>query len=537
MSSYYEGMTFHLSYENIDHFSEQLDTFHGQVGVRRMDRLRTRLLIEDILINLRSHYGEQQEVDAFFEKQLLGSARVRLEIKADPYNPLGNVDGDLDDWSKLIFSSIGLHAQYAYSVDTNALLIKLPKKAMNPVLKMTIALLLGVSVGFIGNTSALRPLCSTLSSVFLHPIYNVWLRLLAAISGPIIFFTATTTMLNTKRITERGGSVYVLVARYFALTAAFLLLALPSCMLIFPLNVVWTNADLALVQKTLDALFSVVPNNLFEAFSSANTPQLLLIAFVLGNVLVKLGNKTSELKLIVRQTNVVGLTVAEWTSSLVPYFAAIFLCLGIWSSHSKLLMNMWKPLFLSLAISTLALLVSLVLVAINKRINPFLLGRKLKSSFWYVLKKGSLSGPLDELIGLCKKQLGIDSAYAKAAMPQGLNLYMPISAVGIFVFSIFVAQMQHVPVDQMWIMKALVMAVALFVATPPVAGANLLAYVAFFTYLGISESALMDAMIFDIIFGVFANAANLAMLQLETIMQASRSGFLDKETLRRPLAQ
>jgi hypothetical protein len=40
-------------------------------------------------------------------------------------------------------------------------------------------------------------------------------------------------------------------------------------------------------------------------------------------------------------------------------------------------------------------------------------------------------------------------------------------------------------------------------------------------------------MIFDIIFGIFAGAANQAMLQLEMITQANRFGLLDKEALRR----
>jgi hypothetical protein len=80
------------------------------------------------------------------------------------------------------------------------------------------------------------------------------------------------------------------------------------------------------------------------------------------------------------------------------------------------------------------------------------------------------------------------------------------------------------------------MAVVVFVATPPVPGANLLAYVVLFTALGIPEDALLDAMTFDIVFGIFAGAANQAMLQLEMVYQAARFGLIDIGRLRQPMA-
>jgi hypothetical protein len=44
---------------------------------------------------------------------------------------------------------------------------------------------------------------------------------------------------------------------------------------------------------------------------------------------------------------------------------------------------------------------------------------------------------------------------------------------------------------------------------------------------------LISAMVFDILFGIFASAANQTMLQLDLIRQADQIGLLDKECLRR----
>jgi hypothetical protein len=44
-------------------------------------------------------------------------------------------------------------------------------------------------------------------------------------------------------------------------------------------------------------------------------------------------------------------------------------------------------------------------------------------------------------------------------------------------------------------------------------------------------------MIFDIVFGIFAGAANQTMLQLEMLLQASRVGLLNRESLNKPLSK
>ena len=72
-------------------------------------------------------------------------------------------------------------------------------------------------------------------------------------------------------------------------------------------------------------------------------------------------------------------------------------------------------------------------------------------------------------------------------------------------------------------------------ASPPVPGANLLAYAAMFSWFGIPNDAFLDAMLFDIVFGFLASAQNITMLQMETALQARRLGLLDTEILRRPL--
>ena len=121
------------------------------------------------------------------------------------------------------------------------------------------------------------------------------------------------------------------------------------------------------------------------------------------------------------------------------------------------------------------------------------------------------------------------------SLPYGLVLFMPVSVIGTMVFIIYAAIQFHADISVLWLVTAAVLGVVLFVATPPVPGANLLAYIAIFTQLGIPKDALIAAMIFDVLFGLFACAANQTMLQMELILQADRISLLNRQNLNRQI--
>ena len=108
---------------------------------------------------------------------------------------------------------------------------------------------------------------------------------------------------------------------------------------------------------------------------------------------------------------------------------------------------------------------------------------------------------------------------------------MPASIIGTLAFTVFNANGFGVNISLWWCVLAAALDVLLFVATPPVPGANLLAFITLFQMLGISKDALLDAMIFDIVFGLFANGANQAFLQIEMVLQANRLGLVDHRVL------
>lgn len=521
-----------LKAQSIDEFSQWLFENLSAVGIEKRSCLKTRLLTEELLLRLRDRFGENVCIKTEIESSYK-HCKLRLVLDGEPFNPLSETNAELGDWNSSLQTAVGLTFKYAYSWGKNILRLSFTKKKLNPVLKIFIFISIGVLLALAGMYFLPREAQNDLTMFVLKPSYTIWNSILNTISAPIIFFTVITTMLNTKRIERQGGNASNVVLRYFVLSfviaAAAALISIP---VFLPVSS-FTQMREGLLTEITGYLSGLFPSNLVEPFLTSNTPQLLVMAFVVGAALVVLGNSVSAVKVVVRQINIVGLKLAEWVSDLVPLFAAILLIFGIFKGEQKVFINMWMPLLLSVGLSVLVMLAIVLIASSTLKISPRLLFKKIQKPFFTALRTGSLDASFEQTKLSCVNRLGIDSTYTDLSLPQGLVLYMPISAIGTLIFTVYTAAIYGVKADAFWIISSVILAVLLFVATPPVPGANLLAYVVFFSALGIPDEALMDAMIFDIVFGIFAGAGNQFLLQLELIRQAKRIGLLNSEKLQK----
>ena len=530
----YGNMQSNLSNQSIDAISEWLLTQMARFKLQKRSGLRIRLLIEEMLLRVQEALGEQTEVLVSVEKSFFYPF-VKIEIPGKAFNPLSETNAELGEWNSSLQTAVGLTPKYSYNFGKNTLKLKIPVKETNPCVMIFSAIAVGILLGFAGYYIFPDIWQGTINTYLLTPAYNLWIRMLNAISGPIIFFTVITTMLNTKRIDKQGGHSTNVVVRYFVfsfiIASSGVVVALPLMQLVSSQGWFSTN----IMDRLLEYGREIIPSDIIEPFKSANTPQLIFVAFVLGAALLSLGSQVKDVKTLTRQINMVGLKLAAWMSKLVPLFTGLFLFLEIANKQTDTLKGMWKPLALSVGASVGMMIITLLYVSLRLKVSPLVIGKKVEKPFFTALKTASLDESFEHTKRSCTSYLGIDKTYTNVSLPQGLVLYMPMSAIGTLIFTMYAARIYQVEIDLFWIISAIIFAVLLFVATPPVPGANLLAYVVFFQWLGIPAKALMDAMIFDIVFGILAGAGNQFLLQLEMVLQARKSGMLNHEVLAKPL--
>ena len=523
--------TFRLSSQEIDRFSDWLEERLSALKTERRDRMKIRLLTEEMFLRMQERFGEEAVADVCLERRF-ARWQLRIETEQEPFNPLSETGNTLGDWNSSLLTAVELTPRYTYTWGKNVFRLALPGKKRNPVLMIGIAILVGFAVGLAGKFLLPVPFRQLATETFFSPLYEVWLRILNALSGPVIFLMVVTTVLNTKGITRQGGNKSYVLARYFF----FSLLA--SCFAVlcaYPFFSRYIGQFRLSRQMLVEMMrsFNFFPDHLFEPFTSSNTPQLIFVALVLGSAMQAAGDRVSALRDLTRQVNMIGLQLAKWVSLLVPFFTGAFLALEIWQGQTDVLAQMWRPLALSLLLTAALLTAAVVYVALRLRVSPLTVFGKLRGPFWLALKTGSLDAAFDATERSCVRELGIDPSYARISLPQGLVLYMPVNIVGVIVFALYAAQAYRLSLEPARVLAAIVFVVVLFVATPPVPGANLLAFTVLFSWLGIPSAALIDAMIFDIVFGIVASAGNLTLLQVETSLQAKRFGLLDLPALRK----
>ena len=523
---------FPLTGSAIDSFSKALDRALTEIDTERLNRLRIRLSMEEALLRMRDHFGEDKKVHGVIQRRF-GRLIVQVEHEGEAFNPLSLEESELEDLCSSLLTSVGLSPQYTYNGRTNLLRIVITTQLLGPFAKIVVAVIGGVILGNLGGM--LFPDAAVIYTVhhWMDLLYTAWSRVLNVMMGPILFFMVITTILNTVKISERGGDRRVIIGRYFIFSLIMGALATMISCLFYPLKVMGSFGLWSILTEFIESVLQNFPKDFMSPFAESNTPQLLVMALTIGAAMNIIGDQGLNLARICRQINMVGLQLCSFMSRMVPFVLCILMGMEIWVGKTRILTGLWICIIISLAVSLLCIAVVLLYVSMREQISPMILLRKLAGPFWLTLRSGSLDTAFGVTEQSCMTDLGMNRTFTSISLPNGLVLYMPISSVGTLIFIGYAAMHYNIEVSWMWYVQAVIFAVIVFAATPPVPGANLLAYIATFAALGIPGDALIDAMLFDIIFGLFASAANQMLLQLEMILQCERMGLLNQKLLHR----
>ena len=522
--------TYKLNAESIDCFSERITEILQEIGAERANILRIRLSLEEALLRFRDRFGEEADVTLTVSK---GYNRMIIQIEnvGDAFNPLSEIDSELEDWSGSLLTAVGLSPQYTYTGRANLLRLYIPIRRINPFIKLLVGLVGGIIFGILGLSLAGDSLIMEVVTNVMDPIYEFFSRILSLTAGPIIFFMVMNTVLNMGKVEERGGDGKRIIGRYLALSFGITLLAFSIIYIVFSTISVADRMDTEEATGLFTSILDVVPNDIVTPFIESNSPQLIILAVFLGNALNVIGAQGKNLARIVRQMNMVGLTVAEFVSNLVPFFVFILVALEIWIGATGILVKIWRCLLFCAVVGIVWFAIVLLYTSKKEGVNAKNLFKALLGPFRLTILTGSLDASYGESETTCSNILGINKNFVRASIPHGLVMYMPMNCIGAMSFSLFVAMYHGIEFSVSWFATLIVLSVLLSVAAPPVPGVDLLAYIVIFAQLGIPKSAMIDAMIFDVLYSLIASAGNQIMLEVDLVLQADKMGVLNKNIL------
>ncbi len=525
-----------LTGASLDHISAIIADFLLKMRMENSSRLRVRLSMEEAMLRWMDHFGNGVPVHLEIGV-ILNRPTITLTLTGEQFNPLVSSENDLGEWAESLFTGISLSPTYAYRRGVNILQLKMSMPERNPALKLLFAVVIGGSIGILGKLVIPEEIMNRIVYTILDPIQNLFLRILNVTSGPVIFLSVITATCAVGSMTAIGKSGRRLTLRFITITAIATLISAVLMLKPMSIHLVQTLFDETQFSSVLDLLLQAIPNDAFTPIITGNSPQMILIALIIGNALLAAGPKASRLQTIIEQADSVGLIIAGWVSRLTPFFVTVLLILGIWNGSVSVLLGLWKPLLSITILSFAAMMISIFRVSIDKEVPVSVLIDKMKPSFLIALRNSSVDASITENMNCCENKLGISKKLTSFGIPLGLISFMPAEGISTIVLVLYAASVYHVNVSIVWLFIAIALTVALTAATPPVAGIGILTYTVLFAELSVPSAALTMAMVADILIGFIVIPMNQAMLQMELISEAATLDLLDRDMLRKDMSE
>ena len=524
--------TLPLTGETIDKISEKTQSLLISLNTEMANILRIRLSIEEALLRFLDKFGENAFITVNMGKSLRRPF-ISIELEGEPYNPMASEQTEFDTWSDSLLNDISITPEYSYNHGINTVILKLKQPSKSPAISLVTAILVGIAGGMLGKSLLSPEIQADVVKTVLQPVNDVFFRLLNAVSGPVIFLTVVVAICGMGSVASIGKTGRRMVVRFilscFLITVFSCIVSIPF----FRLDYVHNSLTGTEFSSFLDLFLNIIPNDIFMPFIKGESPQLILMGFVLGNALLVTKGKSERLTEIFEQTNRIGLIIAGWLGRLVPYFVALLLILEIWIGSPLEFVGIWKPISVFLLISVAIMLTYISYVCAKKGIKFSKFIKKIYPSFMTALKSASVEYAFGENELCCEKNLGISKTMASSALPLGLIMFMPAASISMLAFTMYAAEIYGISVSVSWYIFAIILTTIVVVAEPPVPGVTLLGYAAVFSQLHIPVKALAVAMVANIIFSFFISAFNQAMLQTELVLQADKAGMLNTEILRK----
>ena len=519
---------YELNLTNIDEASKTVTDFLSNEKVASKEVQRIRLSVEEILLKYLDSLNSGTSFEIVTAKRFR-TLKIELVIAGDSMDPFADDDGGGTILNNLL-SNLGLAPTWRYKNGKNIITFTAKKqKKLSQILQIGIAILAAIVFGWL--CLILPDSVSTfITSDLVTPVFNTFMGLLSAISGPIIFLSVVWGICGIGDMATFGKIGKKMIGRFLlvsvivgaAMTALFALMFQTSAIG----GAAFEFSDL------YEMILDIIPSNLFAPFIEGNSLQIIFIAIIVGLTMLFLGNRIPIMINVVDQLNVVMQTIMSAVSSFIPFFVFGSIFNMIVGGNLLSVAKSYKLILVMLLGDLVLMAAYLLLVSVRKKVAPTVLLKKLMPTYIIGLTTASAVAAYQTNISTCEKKLGIDKKLIDIGIPLGQVIFMP-GAIVLFVAAAFgMAETYGVAITPIWMLTVFIISVILAIAAPPVPGAALTCYTILFMQLGIPTEAIAVVIALNVILEFVATAVNLFCLQTELVELSGSLQTLKTDVLR-----
>ncbi len=520
---------YHFSYQNIDACCEATEQFLKTAKVDRREGLRTKLMLEEMLLRYRDRFGEEAEYVFRCVKRFFAQ-RIEIIVAGEPYNPL--TEEEETEIVQKLLAEMGLAPTWSYKNGKNYLVFCPKKKPLSQTKKIVVAAFFAIVTGLLVPFLP-EGIASGMSTYVLTPVTDKFVGMLSAISGPMIFLSIVESICSMGDLETLGkiGKKTILVL----LTAAFLT-SIYSCLCIGVFTTMEAGGGSAAdFSGVVEILYGIVPVNLFTPFTEGNVLQIIFIAVLFGSAMLVLVGRVPQIMSMLEQLSMVIQTIMEGVASLLYVLVYVLLLDMIVGGSIRSLLSSYTILLWVLALLVGFSIIVVLWVAVHQKVSPVLLVKKVMPTFLIGLTTASSAAAFGTNVRDAEGKLGIERRFVRFGIPLGQIIFKPGFIVMLTALEFGMAEFYDLPVTFSWIIIACVVNFLMSVAVPPIPGGAVACYTIVFTQLGIPMEAIAVAFAIDMITDFPNTGVGLGSLQLLLVEVADSLKMLDKDKLKKTL--
>lgn len=396
------------------------------------------------------------------------------------------------------------------------------------ILRVTLALVLGVLVGLVGGEPV---------AAWLAPLGDLLLRLLTFLIVPIVLFTLMVGVNQSREGSAGriGGKVlgYYLVSSALAITVGLTIASLfnPGSGMRLEEEASFSVPD---NPGVVDALLNIVPSNIIGAFAELNMLGIIFTALVFGIALLKMRQSDRQQAMgerlyeVIEALNEATLKVMSGVLHYVPVGVFAIVAETVSQQGMETLLSLGDMVVvLYIALATHLLIYCGIMRLFGVKLRTFF--REARTPMATAFATQSSSGTLPLTINAAHR-LGISKSIYGFSLPLGATLNMDGAAIRIAISAVFAANVIGAPLDFISMLQIVLIGTLVSVGTAGVPGAGIIMIATVFAQVGlpIETVALLTAI--DALVGMGATALNVTGDLVGTSVIARSEGEALQET-------
>ncbi|MEC8919175.1 MAG: dicarboxylate/amino acid:cation symporter [Pseudomonadota bacterium] len=375
------------------------------------------------------------------------------------------------------------------------------------ILRVTIALVLGVVVGLIGGETV---------AGWLAPFGDLLLRLLQFLIVPIVLFTLIVgiNQADLGRMGRIGGKVF---GYYVASSAMAIVVGLAVASLFSPGSGMTlddgASVDVPENPGLVSVLLSIVPDNIVGALAEPNLLGIIFTAFVFGIALLKMRHSEGQGELgeklygVIEGLNAVTMKVMAGVLQYVPIGVFAIVAGTVARQGMDTILSLGTMVIvLYLALAMHLVLYCVLMKAFGVRLKAFF--REARTPMTTAFATQSSTGTLPLTLNAAQR-LGISRSLYGFSLPLGATINMDGAAIRIAISAVFAANVVGMPLDFMTMVEIVLIGTLTSIGTAGVPGAGIVMIATVFAQVGLSIETVALLTSIDALVGMGCTALNV----------------------------